>query len=522
MVDVYRPGRGAATAARLHRTAMRALPLAAVLASLSLAACGAGSGICDCGDTQVCVRGRCFDNVCEPVPVRASALPPCAGGSFAGCAQALGTFTVGTTVPFTVEAGASSLTIQLQAAGPVAPLVRLREGSRTIALPNTALPLTVTAPDGTVWFDDRAPRPADASSALVFVPELSASPVVGSLTLPNTTRGLELAAAGLPAGTWRLVVSDYAHQCSLPELDAVCGAGAGLSPDPDLGAFRAGRYDLTVLVEPGPPAAPGARVDVAFYLQRCAGAEVDEGGACATPLTAATAPADPDVQRMVLTFGQLLANGGVALGEVLYRDLPDAAQARWARGLDLDANACDAQLGQLLALSEPGDRMNLFLLPAIVASLDGETDTVGIDGTIPGPAGLGGTVQSGAVVSGADLRARRAPDSCAGGFSASCGADFTAYIAAHETGHFLGLYHTTEATGATFDPVADTPICECAACGGDACGTPDATVSTQDCRGPLATCGGGENLMFWVFGQGSLGTLTPQQGAILRASPLVR
>jgi hypothetical protein len=510
---------------------MRALPrLALLAAALSLAGCGAGSGICDCKpDTQVCIRGRCFDNaVCAARDPQPSAFPVCAAGASASCAQPKGVQPVGRRVFFDVPAGATSITIQLQAFSspdvpPPVTQIRARDRDGTFALPNTAVPLTVRAPGDVLWFDDAAEVAEDPPARLVYVPGASSSPVVGSLTIPNTTRALETAAAGLPAGSWELVVSDYAYECaSVPRLSDFCGRGAGASTA-DLERYAAGAYDVTVVVEAGAPATVSP-MDVAFYLQRCAGADVDAQGRCATPLTAGAAPADADVQRMVAGVRQLLGNAGITVGEVSFRDLPPDAQVRWARGLDLDAAACDVQLGQLLALAEPGNRMNLFLLPEIVArSESGDaTETVGIDGTIPGPAGLGGTVQSGAVVSASDLRFRATAESCSGAFSYSgCGADRLAYIAAHETGHFLGLYHTTERTGSIFDPLVDTPACPCAACGGARCDTADASVGRASCSAGPA-CGGADNLMFWVVGDGSQGNLTPQQAGVMRASPLVR
>ena len=70
--------------------------------------------------------------------------------------------------------------------------------------------------------------------------------------------------------------------------------------------------------------------------------------------------------------------------------------------------------------------------------------------------------------------------------------------AAHEIGHYLGLYHTSERDGVDHDPIADTPEC---APGAGAC--PDAT-----------------NVMFWTGG-GGRSQLTAGQGAVMRRHPLV-
>jgi hypothetical protein len=155
------------------------------------------------------------------------------------------------------------------------------------------------------------------------------------------------------------------------------------------------------------------------------------------------------------------------------------------------------------------------------------TTVVGVDGTIPGPSSVGGTVASGALVSAANLTS-----GCTGAVSfRTCGPDRTAYVAAHEAGHFLGLYHVTESVGTLFDPVTDTATCACSAC--------RPATATQQCYGPgvsassayavlgtdctkSATCGGGDNLMFWVLSAQSTGALTAHQGSIMRANPLVR
>jgi hypothetical protein len=153
-----------------------------------------------------------------------------------------------------------------------------------------------------------------------------------------------------------------------------------------------------------------------------------------------------------------------------------------------------------------------------------------VDGTIPGPSSVGGTVASGALVSVEDLH--HGPGSCNGAPALACGADMTAYVAAHETGHFLGLYHVTESYGDLFDPVADTATCPCSSCAPTsqrascvAPGQPPSSSSYQvlgsDCtKGP--SCGGGDNLMFWLLSSVSTGALSADQARILRANALVQ
>jgi hypothetical protein len=95
----------------------------------------------------------------------------------------------------------------------------------------------------------------------------------------------------------------------------------------------------------------------------------------------------------------------------------------------------------------------------------------------------------------------------------------------------MGLYHPTELFGNAFDPLSDTATCACTACAPasaqSSClaNNPNATVPTamgSSWCTQSTTCGGGDNLMFWVISSASLGTLTPDQGLTMRSNPLVR
>ncbi|MFL5427557.1 MAG: hypothetical protein ACJ783_21270, partial [Myxococcales bacterium] len=101
-----------------------------------------------------------------------------------------------------------------------------------------------------------------------------------------------------------------------------------------------------------------------------------------------------------------------------------------------------------------------------------------------------------------------------------------AYIAAHEGGHWMGLYHTTESGGDFYDPLADTAKCPCDPCVPQAsrrqCGDPnvDPVLNGANCT-KSASCGGGENLMFWLLNNSSTGNLSCEQGGVMRANPVV-
>lgn len=167
---------------------------------------------------------------------------------------------------------------------------------------------------------------------------------------------------------------------------------------------------------------------------------------------------------------------------------------------------------------------------------------VGIDGTIAGPSSVGGTVHSGAVVNFSDYAQERKAGDCSGTPNfRDCGADVVAYITAHEGGHWMGLYHTTEAIGGMYDPLSDTARCECStACGispsAQACCYDPATggfagtcsageptlVTGATCSARTSTCGGADYLMFWLIHETSSGTFSPQQSAVVRANPVVQ
>jgi hypothetical protein len=107
--------------------------------------------------------------------------------------------------------------------------------------------------------------------------------------------------------------------------------------------------------------------------------------------------------------------------------------------------------------------------------------------------------------------------------------------AAHEVGHALGLFHTTESLGASgedFDPLTDTPQCVCSLCVdaslrgscADQNGAPaqPSQVDGISCAQGTQVCGGADYLMFWQLTDRSLGNLSPQEGQVMRMNALVR
>ena len=91
--------------------------------------------------------------------------------------------------------------------------------------------------------------------------------------------------------------------------------------------------------------------------------------------------------------------------------------------------------------------------------------------------------------------------------------------AAHEMGHWLGLFHTTESNGTSFDPLSDTAQCSI-----NLDGNGDEKVSPEECDGY-----GADNLMFWTAWSTSSQAagkkqenLSTEQQYILKYSPIAK
>ena len=138
------------------------------------------------------------------------------------------------------------------------------------------------------------------------------------------------------------------------------------------------------------------------------------------------------------------------------------------------------------ALRAAGARADAVHLVVVHALDDGGADVAGYSLGLPGP--FAANRPTAAVLVSA------APFAGPGGVDS----DEMAVTCAHEIGHYLGLYHTSERDGGAHDPIADTPEC---GGGDDAC--PD-----------------GDNVMFWTGG-GARHVLTAGQGAVMRRHPLV-
>jgi hypothetical protein len=498
----------------------------ALLLALAIGTVGCASSGGDCESSALCEDGSfCFEGKCVYGVPAGSCTPPTDGTLVAGAAITkpaptacsvynpatwptpvapyasgwethLGAYTVGSTVAFDVPAGTSSVTIHQQGLAAAASF-----DYYGFPIPNSVVPTALKAPNGgTVYVDDvNAPMAADPHLATghYAVP----TPWAGSFTVPGTSRLLDLALSGgaLPAGQWSFQVNDW---------NAECSAIAGCTP-----AMTGGTYDVTVVARPGPYVSTGT-LDMAIYLPF---------PGVGNP-TAAEAIADPNYQRFVRSIGLLLGRAGICLGTVTFYNLPSWAQTTMVA---IDQEPPCSDLAELFALASPSvNGVHLFMVDAFNVS-----GVIGIDGSIPGPSGMPGAVTSGAaMIMGNIGTVSGGADCTTGPFSlANCGSDYSAYVAAHEMGHWLGLYHPTEAYGDQFDPIADTATCSCQDCASPPergyCGSQYSPTRMNPawCLSSGATCGGGENLMFWVVDKYvSVGKLSSQQSLVMRVNPAVQ
>jgi hypothetical protein len=462
--------------------------------------------------TQTIAAGAASEAV-DPGPdlCVSSAVPSSLPG---GMVQDLGVLAVGTDATFAVPAGTSSFVLLSQEDASSAPdTVPVTDGGRTFDVPNAVVPTNLKDPASAVWYDDLQPWPTftvrgrsypDVSGLLGYTPGFQ--PVASAFPVPATSAALDrvVTAGEVPPGTWSFTASDWAWQCPFGGACLANGNGAG-------------RYRVHAVTRPEPVASTGT-LDLEVYLA------TDPSSVLST---AAVAADHPHTQRWVSSIAHYLAKGGLCLGTVTFHDLPQWAKERYAPGGTVDladyfegAGPCST-VNQLFATAAiPARAVHLFVADDLVDSLTTNSHVVGLDGSIPGPSGFPGTVYGGAVLGLLDMFGEGTCTSSAPDLS-RCGTDVLAYIAAHEIGHWLGLFHTSEQGGDFFDPVSDTARCPCAACG-TGCGADTSFVLNSACA-VSETCGGGRNLMFWNLDERrSTGELSRDQGQILRLNPAVR
>lgn len=428
----------------------------------------------------------------------------------------LGQKTVGTTLTFDIPQNTAGFMLFAQDARNPPDL-----GSfvyQGFQYPNTPAPTNVQLPGGALFYSDTAALPQDSggyddtTQLLAFFS--GPSPVAGAFGVPNTASGLDLVRTQgqVPPGTWTFTVNDWSYECTqLPG----CSGGK-----------TTGLYQLHLVRKSGPLRSTGT-LDIDVYLAT--------DPALSQLSHSADAVANPQVARFVRSLSTYLGGGGICVGTVTFRDVPDWARSRYAPNgiIDVSSTGPCSALDQLFTVSvAPSSGVHLFLADDLMdTTTPSGTSVLGIDGSIPGPSGFPGTINSGAVAGRIDLLGF---EFTAGACSSSsptlqCGTDLVAYISAHEIGHWLGLYHVTEAFGTAFDTLSDTPRCPCLSCAPlperSSCAE-RGTANQPYLMGAIdcvhGSCAGGEDLMFWLLSRTySKGALSGQQGEVMRLNPAV-
>lgn len=163
-------------------------------------------------------------------------------------------------------------------------------------------------------------------------------------------------------------------------------------------------------------------------------------------LDADNADTHADMQAVINQADDVFAQAGIEIGEVRYFSVPSNVEQnhRIVRS--------EQDVASLLShTSEPGDSAEELMSTNVVIteqfSMSGGGGALGVSLGIPGASGLHGTGLSGVAMTGEYI----------GQFGG--GNQMTAQVLAHEVGHYLGLFHTTEQTGSTLSPLQDVPQC---------------------------------------------------------------
>ena len=327
-------------------------------------------------------------------------------------------------------------------AGPIAK-VGVVAGRRTLVLARdvTAPALWVAAdllraPNGTVWLGAQ-PWPASPGRG-------APGDGVGSLLIGGSD-AIEPIAGDWSTGFRRT------HQ--------ITPAGPGIS--------RQGRLHIGVLSA----SAGGAQrvIDADVYVM--------DG----QPMMAAALQKSALLARIIKRVAQIWQPAGLTLGTLTFIDVggDDGKRFRHVDNvLDRDASNELPGLFALAATLRPNSTaMSLFLVASINAS--DQPVAAGLTGQLAGVNGLAGHRANAIVLA---LPADDVNESLKADPTAKTAGDAYGAILAHELGHHLGLWHTTERTATLQDTVADTASCP-----------------LKEGQSFVAAdgCASGNNLMFW-------------------------
>lgn len=225
--------------------------------------------------------------------------------------------------------------------------------------------------------------------------------------------------------------------------------------------------------------APGTKIDLDVYFTGLA------------DLNAGNAAMDDSFQKMLVELNRILQQVDLQVGRVRYHDVtgPQLEIFRVINGDEDFYNLMAESVQPSSMVLDDHLKLNVFYVETITIG------ALGIASAIGGPPALHRTRASGVVVT-AEFFGQTVPNPFTG--EPVDGDLFTALVTAHELGHYLNLYHTSD-TDEMHDPILDTAEC----------------LSSV----PPDQCGANGNVMY----SAGIGTfLSPGQGASIKAHPLTK
>ncbi len=204
-----------------------------------------------------------------------------------------------------------------------------------------------------------------------------------------------------------------------------------------------------------------------------------------------------DIASALFVMSNIYSNNGITLS---VKDTITISESQYST---VSSSFIDSTTSALVAQGRE-DTVNLFFVEDQPSS---ETSILGVSAGIPGTMSIASSWNG--VINYLSAHAT----------SSTLNSQILGETVAHEMGHWLGLFHTTEASGASFDPLSDT-----AQCPSNLDGDNDGKVYAEECDGY-----GADNIMFWTTWSTSSQAagktqenLSTEQKYILKYSPIAR